>query len=199
MILAAGSFLVAAAGGYITVTGVLDYATRELGLPRQTVLVLTLLVSVTGMITLPVFAALSDRVGRLRVYLCGAVGLMIWAIPMFLLIDTGNLVALVIAMFVTTVCITMMSGPQGALFAELFEPQIRYTGASIGYQLGTTIGGGLAPFVMVLLLETTGTSMSISAYIIALGAVAVVSIRCLLKRTRAGVHMHHEATAPTEA
>jgi hypothetical protein len=75
-----------------------------------------------------------------------------------------------------------MYGPQAALFAELFAAEMRYTGASLGYQISAVLGGGLAPFVMVLLLESTGTSMSVSGYIIALAVIALGSIAVLKRK-----------------
>ena len=85
---------------------------------------------------------------------------------MFLLIDTGSLLWLAVGTFVAGCFLSIMYGPQAALFAELFTPEMRYTGASLGYQIAAVFGGGLAPFLMVLLLEATGTSMAVSGYII---------------------------------
>ncbi|WP_046470363.1 MFS transporter [Allosalinactinospora lopnorensis] len=185
VVLATGSFLITTAAFYILMTGVLDYTTRSLGMERTTVLTIVLVVSALQLLTLPTFAGMSDRFGRLPVYAGGAVGQMVWAIPMFLLIDRATTVSVLIAVFVGTVFAAMMSGPQAALFAELFEPEVRYSGASLGYQLSATLGGGLAPFIMVLLLESTGTSMSISAYLIVLAVLALVCITILKKRVRA--------------
>jgi hypothetical protein len=77
-----------------------------------------------------------------------------------------------------------MYGPQAALFAELFTPEMRDTGASLGYQIAAVAGGGLAPFVMVLLLEASGTSMSVAGYIIGLSVIALLSIKVLASRAR---------------
>ncbi|MFV0130649.1 MFS transporter [Streptomyces sp. HMX112] len=180
--LAGGSFAVNTATFYIIITGVLDYATRELGMERSAVLTVSLCVSLTQLVLIPVSAALSDRVGRLRVYALGAAGLLVWAVPMFLLIDTGSLLWLAAGTFVTSCFLSIMYGPQAALFAELFTPEMRYTGASLGYQIAAVFGGGLAPFMMVLLLEATGTSMAVSGYLMVLAVIALVSIRILSAR-----------------
>ncbi|MGP3924938.1 MFS transporter [Streptomyces sp. 8N616] len=184
VLLAGGSFTVNTAAFYIMITGVLDYTTRELGMNRSSVLGVSLLVSCFQLLMIPAAAALSDKIGRIRVYEIGAVGLLVWAIPMFLLIDTGSLLSLAIATFVCSVFLSIMYGPQAALFAELFSAEMRYTGASLGYQLAAVLGGGLAPFVMVLLLEGTGTSMSVSGYIIALAVIALASIAVLKRRAK---------------
>ncbi|MEG3629239.1 MFS transporter [Streptomyces poriticola] len=184
VLLAGGSFAVNTATFYILITGVLDYTTRELDMDHGSVLAVSLGVSVTQLVLIPAAAALSDRFGRIRVYTIGAVGIALWAVPLFLLIDTGSLLWLGVASFVASCFLSIMYGPQAALFAELFTPEMRYTGASLGYQIAAVAGGGLAPFIMVLLLEATGTSMAVSAYIIALSVVALVSIKVLADRAR---------------
>ncbi|MFJ8078635.1 MFS transporter [Streptomyces sp. NPDC096176] len=180
--LAGGSFAVNTATFYIIITGVLDYATRELDMKRSAVLAVSLCVSLTQLVLIPAAAALSDRIGRLRIYAAGAIGLLVWAVPMFLLIDTASLLWLGVGTFVTSCFLSIMYGPQAALFAELFTAEMRYTGASLGYQIAAVFGGGLAPFMMVLLLEATGTSMAVSAYIIGLAVIALISIRILASR-----------------
>ncbi|MFD4262459.1 MFS transporter [Streptomyces sp. NPDC058534] len=184
VLLAGGSFAVNTATFYIIITGVLDYTTRELDMEHGAVLAVSLCVSLTQLVLIPGAAALSDKFGRIRVYTVGAVGIAVWAVPLFLLIDTGSLLWLAVGTFVASCFLSIMYGPQAALFAELFTPEMRYTGASLGYQIAAVGGGGLAPFVMVLLLEATGTSMAVSAYIIALSVIALVSIKVLADRSR---------------
>ncbi|MET8245341.1 MFS transporter [Streptomyces sp. NPDC005202] len=182
--LAGGSFAVNTATFYILITGVLDYTTRDLGMDRGAVLTVSLCVSLTQLVLIPAAAALSDRIGRIRIYAFGAAGIALWAVPLFLLIDTGSLLWLAVATFVASCFLSIMYGPQAALFAELFTPEMRYTGASLGYQIAAVFGGGLAPFVMVLLLEATGTSMAVSGYIVALAVIALMSIKVLAGRAR---------------
>ncbi|MEU8603030.1 MFS transporter [Streptomyces parvulus] len=184
VLLAGGSFAVNTATFYILITGVLDYTTRELDMEHGAVLAVSLCVSLTQLVLIPVSAALSDRFGRIRVYTVGAAGIAVWAVPLFLLIDTGSLVWLAVGTFVASCFLSIMYGPQAALFAELFTPEMRYTGASLGYQIAAVGGGGLAPFVMVLLLEATGTSLAVSGYIVALSVIALVSIKVLAGRAR---------------
>ncbi|MEV0601469.1 MFS transporter [Streptomyces sp. NPDC050315] len=197
VLLAGGSFTVNTATFYILITGVLDYATRELAMQRTAVLTVSLLVSLTQLALIPAAAALSDRVGRLRVYTLGAVGLLVWAIPMFLLIDSASLVWLAVGTFIASCFLSIMYGPQAALFAELFSAEMRYTGASLGYQISAVLGGGLAPFLMVLLLEASGTSMAVSGYIMVLAVIALGSIAVLAKRAkRAAAEAAEPAAAP---
>ncbi|MFI5553031.1 MFS transporter [Streptomyces sp. NPDC051738] len=184
VLLAGGSFAVNTATFYIIITGVLDYTTRELGMKKSAVLTVSLCISLTQLVLIPAAAALSDKVGRIRIYAIGAAGIALWAVPLFLLIDTGSLLWLAVGTFVASCFLSIMYGPQAALFAELFTPEMRYTGASLGYQIAAVLGGGLAPFVMVLLLEATGTSMAVSGYIIGLSVIALLSIKVLANRAR---------------
>ncbi|MEU8846840.1 MFS transporter [Streptomyces sp. NPDC048564] len=184
VLLAGGSFAVNTATFYIIITGVLDYTTRELGMKKSAVLTVSLCISLTQLVLIPAAAALSDKFGRIRIYAIGAAGIALWAIPLFLLIDTGSLLWLAVGTFVASCFLSIMYGPQAALFAELFTPEMRYTGASLGYQIAAVLGGGLAPFVMVLLLEATGTSMAVSGYIIFLSVIALLSIKVLADRAR---------------
>lgn len=184
VLLAGGSFAVHLATFYILITGALDYTTRELGMDRGSVLVVTMIVAGAQMVTIPLAAKLSDRFGRLRIYTIGVAGLLVWAIPMFLLIDTASIGALIVAQLVGATFLSCIYGPQAALFAELFTPDVRYTGASLGYQIASVLGGGLAPFMMVLLLESTGTSLSVSGYIMVLALVALLSIAALARRSK---------------
>lgn len=185
VLLAGGSFAVHLATFYILITGALDYTTRELGMARGSVLVVTMIVAGAQLVTIPLAARLSDRFGRLRVYTIGVVGLLVWAIPMFLLIDTATVAGLAIAQLVGATFLSCIYGPQAALFAELFNAEVRYTGGSLGYQVGAVLGGGLAPFIMVLLLESTGTSLAVSGYIMVLALVALLSIAVLARRAKA--------------
>ncbi|SDP48915.1 Sugar phosphate permease [Streptomyces sp. cf386] len=184
VLLAGGSFAVNTATFYIIITGVLDYTTRELGMKKSAVLTVSLCISLTQLVLIPAAAALSDKVGRIRIYAIGAAGIALWAVPLFLLIDTGSLLWLAVGTFVASCFLSIMYGPQAALFAELFTPEMRYTGASLGYQIAAVLGGGLAPFIMVLLLEATGTSMAVSGYIIGLSVIALLSIKVLADRAR---------------
>ncbi|UVS82033.1 MFS transporter [Actinokineospora sp. UTMC 2448] len=176
VLLAGGSFAVHLATFYILITGSLDYTTRELGMDRGSVLVVAMIVAGAQIVTIPLAARLSDKVGRFRVYTIGVVGLLVWAFPMFLLIDTAAIPALIVAQLVGATFLSCIYGPQAALFAELFAPQVRYTGASLAYQIASVLGGGLAPFLMVLLLESTGTSMAVSGYIAVLALIALACV-----------------------
>ena len=176
VLLAGGAFFVVNGSYYVLITGILDYGTRDLGLSRSAVLIAVLISSFVQIFALPAFSALSDRLGRRPVYLAGAVLLGLWAFPMFLLIDLESVVLITVALLVGQVFLSMMYGPQAALFSEMFSRRVRYSGASIGYQLASVFAGGLAPIIMVSLLAWTGTSLSVSAYMFAMAVLTFVSV-----------------------
>ena len=172
VLLAAAAYIVINGTFYILVTGMLDYGTRDLGLSRTTMLTAVLISSVFQIFALPAFAAVSDRVSRRRVYLAGAVLVALWAFPMFWLIDTRSFVLITVALVVGNALLSIMYGPQAALFAEMFSARVRYSGASMGYQLGSVVAGGLSPFIMTSLLAATGTSMSVAVYIVVMAVIS---------------------------
>ncbi len=130
------------------------------------------------------FAALSDRVGRHPVYIGGAVLTAAWAYPCFALINRGTFGGLVIAVTVGMLTLSMMYGPLAAFFGELFPPAIRYSGASLGYQLGAVIGGAATPLAAEALVESTGGTDVLAQLLIGLSVLAVVCIWILSARSK---------------
>jgi metabolite-proton symporter len=176
VLLAGGAFFVVNGAYYVMITGILDYGTRDLGLSRSALLTAVLISSFAQIFFLSAWSALSDRVGRRPVYLAGAALLGLWAFPMFWLVDTKSLVLITVALTIGQLFLSMMYGPQAALFAEMFSARVRYSGASLGYQLASVFAGGLAPIIMVYLLDRTGTSLSVSIYVFAMAVVTFVSV-----------------------
>jgi MHS family shikimate/dehydroshikimate transporter-like MFS transporter len=160
VLLAGGAFFVVNGGFYVLITGMLDYGTRTLGVSENGMLTAVLISAVVEAIAIVAMSALSDRVGRRPVFMSGAVLLGLWAFPLFWLVNTGSLPLIIMSLCVAQFFLGMMYGPQAALFAEMFSARVRYSGASIGYQGASVFAGGLAPIIMVWLLEKTGTSLS---------------------------------------
>jgi ABC-type sugar transport system permease subunit len=102
---------------------------------------------------------------------------LLWlGVPAFWLIDTASVFLILIALAVYQIVFSMMYGPQGALFSEMFGTRVRYSGASIGYQIGGMLGGALAPIIATALFAATGSSISIAAYMAVVCAISLVSV-----------------------
>ena len=134
VLLAGGAFFVVNGAYYVMITGMLDYGTRVLGVSQNLMLTAVLISSFAQIFFLTGWSALSDRLGRRPVYLAGAVLLGLWAFPMFWLVNTTSALLITLALFIGQMFLSMMYGPQAALFSEMFSARVRYSGASIGYQ-----------------------------------------------------------------
>ena len=168
---------------YIGISGLLDYGTRELGLTKQSLLGVTLLTSVFSIFVIFYAGSISDRIGRRPMILAGAGLLAVWAFPFFWLIDTGSLWWIGVATLVGSLGQSMTYGPVAAYLSELFEPRVRYSGASLAYQLAAILVSGGTPFIMTALLAATGTSASVSVFLFVMAVCTLVSAY-LLKETR---------------
>ena len=172
--LAAGAFLSIQVTFYILIAFIMAYGVNSpsVMLSRDTMLTAVL---VAAMIMVPAqfwAAGLSDRVGRKRVYLWGAALSGIWAFALFPLVDTGNIYIVTGAIAVGLIFTGMQYGPQAAFFTELFSTEVRYSGASLGYQIGAILGGALAPTIAVMLWNTYGV-VYVSVYM-AIAALATL-------------------------
>jgi MFS family permease len=188
VLLAAFIFVANNAAGYLVIAFFSSYATRSdsaggLGMERIPVLAVTVVASFGWLAFTMCGGIISDRIGRIRTFQFGYVLIFVWAIPMFLLIDTANLVWFTVGILVLTVGLGLSYGPQSALYAEMFPPQVRYSGISIGMAMGSILGGAFAPLVSDLLLTTTGTTLSISIYIMILCIISGTAVS-MVKETK---------------
>ncbi|MBB5152509.1 MFS transporter [Saccharopolyspora phatthalungensis] len=151
---------------YLFVTFVLTYGTVELQMPRGQILNYTLIAAAIGLISIPFFGHLSDWLGRKWVYGAGIVLTALFAFPYFALLDTRIPALVLLGIVVSLIVHDIQYGPQAALIAEAFGTNVRYSGAGLGYQLASVIAGGPAPLIAAALLTSTGSSTSISWYIV---------------------------------
>ncbi|MBI5775423.1 MAG: MHS family MFS transporter [Verrucomicrobia bacterium] len=177
VLLAMGARFAENACFYIFTVFVLTYATQQLGMAKSTVLNGVLLASAVQFFLIPVFGALSDRVGRRPVYLAGAVFMALFAFPFFWLVDTKTTAGVWTAIVIGLVGHSAMYGPQAAFFSELFGTSVRYSGASLGYQLASPLAGGLAPLIAAGLLKWSGGQpWPIAVYLIGMAVITIVSV-----------------------
>ena len=178
IMLAAGAFLAIQVAFYILIAFVIAYGSSPdtLNLPREGLLIAVLIGSVVQIPVLFGAGAWSDRHGRRGIYMLGAVLGGVWAFVLFPLIDTGSFAAITLAICGGQVFLSMMYGPQAALLAELFATRVRYSGASLGYQLGAILGGALAPLIATALLAQFGDTRYISAYIALASAITLICV-----------------------
>jgi metabolite-proton symporter len=162
---------------YIFTVFVLTYATTQLKVDKTVILNSVLLASGIQFFVIPAFGMLSDRVGRRPVYLAGALGLALFAYPFFWIVDVGTPFAISSAIVIGMIIHAAMYAPQAAFFSELFGTDVRYTGASIGYQLASPLAGGLAPLISTALLQQSGGAPGpVAIYLIVLAAITLVSV-----------------------
>ena len=175
VLLAGGAFVANNTCFYIVITYAVAYGTATVGIARETLLLAVMIGSVVMIPALILCGALSDRFGRRGIFLLGAILSGLWAFATFPLIDSGSPLAVTLAITVALLFVSLMYGPQAALFAELFPKEVRYSGASLGYQIGTVFGGGFAPIIATALFARYQSSEAISIYLGAMCAVSFVS------------------------
>ena len=167
IMLAAGAFLSVQVTFYILIAFVIAYGLNSpsVELTRDEMLTSVLIAAAAMIPALFYFSGMSDRVGRKQIYRWGAILTGVWGFALFPLIDTGNPSMITLAVTVGMIFLAMQYGPQAAYFTELFSTEVRYSGASLGYQIGAILGGALAPTIAVLLWTELGI-FYVSLYIL---------------------------------
>jgi len=164
---------------YIFTAFVYSYGTGTLHVSRDLLLTAVLAGSVLSFFSIPFFGHLSDRIGRRNMYMLGAATTGIFGFIYFGLLDTGSTTIIFVAIVLSLIPHDMMYGPQAALIAESFPGRLRYSGASLGYQLASVIAGGPAPLIATWLFGTYQSAYAIAAYI-ALCAVISLAATALM-------------------
>jgi metabolite-proton symporter len=163
---------------YLLTAFTLSYMTKVLGLDSSFALNAVLIASAVHLVTIPLWGALSDRVGRKPVYLLGAAGIGVWAFVLFGLLDSENFGLAVLAITVGLLFHGAMYGPQAAFFAELFGTKARYTGVSVGAQLASLVAGAPAPLIALALLGsfTDPNPTAVALYLVACSVVTIIAV-----------------------
>jgi len=176
---------------YIYLAFVFAYGTQVLHQPRDFLLTALITAGLLSFVTIPLAGHLSDRFGRKRIYLIGTVATGVFGFMYFAMLNTMIPGWIFLGIVLSFVPHDLMYGPQGALIAECFTPRLRYSGASIGYQLASITAGGPAPLIATALLAATGSGYAIAAYIAACAIVSFIATVMLPDHTNRDISQEH--------
>ncbi|QPP07854.1 MHS family MFS transporter [Streptomyces bathyalis] len=160
---------------YVSITGLLSYGTTTLHMERNSLLTVTLLSSALMTVVLPVAGHLSDKFGRRILILVGGLGVAAWAFPYFALVGTKSAPLIFVAVAVGFLFQGLTYGPAAAFLGELFAPNVRYSGASLAYQLSAIVVSGGTPILMTAVIAETGTTTLVAVYIALMGLITFAS------------------------
>jgi metabolite-proton symporter len=186
VLIAIGAKVVETAPFYIFGTFVVSYATSNLGFSRTAVLNSVMVATVITTILIPIMGSLSDKYGRKKLYIAGTVGMMLYAFPYFWMLQQQSVALLVIATIVGLGVIwAPITAVLGTMFSEIFDAKVRYTGITLGYQIGAAVAGGTAPLVATALLVNFNNSyVPIALYIIITAIISLLAIWAVKDRSR---------------
>jgi len=191
VILAALIFIANNAAGYLVIAFFAAYGVKALGMSRNETLTASLIGGFGWFIFTLLGGWMSDKFGRVRTFQLGYIAMIIWAVPMWFMIDTGNIVLFTLAIFILTMTLGPSYGPQSALYAEMFPARVRFSGISIGYAIGSIFGGAFAPMIAEMLLTETGKSWSIGAYIAIAAVISLIAVS-MVPRSIQDINLHPE-------
>ena len=185
---------------YIFTVVVITFITTYAGQDKGPILQALLIGSAVHFAWIPIVGAISDRVGRRPLYLLGAVGVAVWSFPFFSLVEKGGTGNLILAVVVGLMLHGLMYSPQAAFFSELFGTSVRYTGASVGYQLASIFAGALAPIIALKLLGSTDESntTAVALYVCVASALTIVAV-LFAKETKASSLRHDRVVREAHA
>ena len=191
VVLAALIFIANNAAGYLVIAFFISYGVKALGMTRGEAMTASLIGGLGWLIFTMVGGWISDKIGRVRTFQLGYGFIILWAVPMWFLIDSGNAALFTLAIFVLTIGLGPSYGPQSAMYAEMFPASVRFSGISIGYAIGAILGGAFAPMIAEMILKQTGQSWMIGVYIAALAVVSVIAVS-MVPKSNQEIDLHPE-------
>jgi metabolite-proton symporter len=177
---------------YIFTAFIFAYGVGTLHVSRNLILSSVLVASCVSFITIPLSGHISDRIGRRKMYLIGAATVGVFGFLYFGMVDTATPALVFIAIVLSLIPHDMMYGPQAALIAEAFTPRLRYSGASLGYQLASVIAGGPAPLIATALFAGYKSGYAISIYIAICAVISLVSASFMPDYTGKDISMEYD-------
>ena len=175
---------------YIFTAFIFAYAVGTLHMSRKLILTAVLVASCVSFVSIPLSGHISDLIGRRKMYLIGAATVGLFGFLYFAMVDTANPVLVFIAIVLSLIPHDMMYGPQAALIAEAFTPRLRYSGASLGYQLASVIAGGPAPLIATWLYAEFRTPYVVALYILACAIITLIA--CAMMKDYTGKDIEGE-------
>jgi MFS family permease len=195
VILAALVRLAELSPGYIFNAFVFTYGTTVLGASRNLLLSGLIVASLLGCVWGPIAGALSDCIGRGRMYVIGCVSVGLFIFVYFALLGSNVPGLMFLAVALSFLPVMTMYGPEAALIAEAFKPCLRYSGASIGYQFASIVAGGLSPFISTWLFASYHSTIPICIYVVLCAAISIVASCLLTGRTQDNENVSSEVHA----
>lgn len=179
VLLSIGSFAVTSGGYYVYATYMVAHGTNDLGIPKTTMLISGIVFASFAIVGSLVAAVISDRVGRRPVFLTVAAFTVLYAFPLFWLVGTGNAVVIWVALGIGGLANGSLYGLMGSLSAEIFEANVRYTGASLGQQVSAGLVGGTTPMIVTALVAGVGSTWPAPTWLIALAVISFICVALL--------------------
>lgn len=178
VLIAVGGKVVETAPFYIFSTFIVSYGTNNLGFKSSQVLISIMVATIVTTILMPFMGSLSDKVGRKKVYMTGVIVMMLYAFPYFWLLEQRTFLTLFVA---TVLGLGVIWAPitavLGTMFSEIFDAKVRYTGVSLGYQIGAAVAGGTAPLIATwLLVQFNNSYVPVALYIILTAVISLIAV-----------------------
>ncbi|USK77594.1 MFS transporter [Peribacillus frigoritolerans] len=197
VLIAVGAKVVETAPFYIFSTFVVSYATANLGFSRTATLTAVMIATIITTILIPIMGNLSDKIGRKKLFIGGTIGMALFAFPYFWLLQQKSVLLLIIA---TVIGLGVIWAPitavLGTMFSEIFDARIRYTGITLGYQIGAALAGGTAPLVATALLDRFNNSyVPVALYIIFASVLSLAAIWAVKDRSNQKLDETHNTSA----
>lgn len=181
VLLAAFIFIANNAAGYLVIAFFISYGVKNLGMTRGQAMTAAIIGGLGWLIFTMVGGWMSDKFGRVRTFQLGYGFMLLWAVPMWFMIDSGSIALFTLAIFILTIGLGPSYGPQSAMYAEMFPASVRFSGISIGYAIGAILGGAFAPMIAEMILRETGQSWMIGLYIAGVTLVSLIAVSLVPK------------------